>query len=101
MSATSGMTVADDERVEDAVGVRPAAADPDQQRDQDRQPGQQDEQDRPAPAEQAAQGDVDERRHDASSAHQVAEDALERVVGRGDLEQRHRASRARSAAGPG
>ncbi len=53
---------ADDEGVEHALGVGTAAADPDQQGDEHRQGDQQDEQDDPAPAEQAAQGDVDERR---------------------------------------
>ena len=64
------------------------------QPEQDRDGRQQQHQDRAAPAEQAAQRDVDERREDASSAHQVAEHALERVVGRGDLEQRDRLRRA-------
>ena len=51
------------ERVEDAVGVGPAATDPDEQGDQDGEPSQEHEQDGPSPAEQPAQADLDDR-HD-------------------------------------
>ena len=55
---------ANDEGVEHAIRVRPTAADTDQQRDQDGQPGQEDQQHGPPAAEHAAQRDVDERGDD-------------------------------------
>ena len=61
ISATSGITV----RTTSVSSTRSASGRPPldshQQADQDGQPGQEDEQDRPSPAEQPAQRDVDDR----------------------------------------
>ena len=60
-SAMSGSTVRMTSASRIAGGVAATAAEADQQADQDRQAGEQDHEQDPPPAEQAAQRDRDER----------------------------------------
>ena len=84
-SAMSGMTV----RITSVSRISGASDRPPPSRmssaDQDRQRGQQDHEHGSAPAQEPADGDPDDGPERRSSADQVAEHALERIVGRSQL----------------